>query len=43
MAGKTIPDNISIYIPQNKQGQKPVEPLIKLDEKRDRSVKYVVV
>jgi len=43
MAGKQILDKLSIYIPQSKQGQKPVERLIKLGEKRDRSVNYLVV
>ena len=43
MAGKTILDKLSIYIPQSKQGQNPVERLIKLGEKRDRSVNYLVV
>ncbi len=42
MAGKVIPDKMSIYIPQTKIGQKPVERLIKLGEKRDRSVNYLV-
>jgi hypothetical protein len=31
-------DKLSIYIPHNKQGQNPVERLIKLGEKRDRSM-----
>jgi len=43
MAGKTIFDKMSIYIPQGKLGEKPVERLIKLGEKRDRSVNYLVV
>jgi len=43
MTQKTILDKLSIYIPQNKQGQKLVERLIKLGEKRDRSVNYLVV
>ena len=43
MAGKTILDKLSIYIPQTKQAEKPVERLIKLGEKRDRSINYLVV
>lgn len=43
MRQKTILDKISIYIPQSKQGQNPVERLIKLGAKRDRSVNYLVV
>jgi len=37
------PDIISIYIPQNRRQEKPVERLIKLGEKKDRSVNYLVV
>jgi len=43
MANKTILDKMSIYIPQTKTGQKPVERLMKLGEKRNRSVNYLVV
>ena len=43
MANKVILDKMSIYIPQTKIGQKPVERLIRLGEKRDRSVNYLVV
>jgi len=43
MARKEITDKLSIYIPQSKIGQKPVERLITLGEKRDRSVNYLVV
>ena len=43
MAAKTVLDKLSIYIPQGKQGQKPVERLIRLGEKRDRSINYLVV
>lgn len=43
MAGKTILDKLSIYIPQSKQGENPVERLIKLGNERDRSVNYLVV
>jgi len=40
---KEILDKLSIYIPQKKMEEKPVERLIKLGEKRDRSINYLVV
>ncbi len=43
MARKEILDKLSIYVPQSKIQQKPVERLIKLGEKKDRSVNYLVV
>ena len=43
MAGKEIMDKLSIYIPQRKMDEKPVERLMRLGEKRDRSVNYLVV
>ena len=43
MAQKQVLDKLSIYIPQSKIGQKPVERLIGLGEKKDRSVNYLVV
>ena len=43
MAGKTILGKMSIYIPQDKLKLWPVERLIKLGEKKDRSVNYLVV
>jgi len=43
MATKEILDKLSIYIPQKKMEDKPVERLIKLGEKRDRSINYLVV
>lgn len=43
MAQKTILDKLSIYVPQPKMKAKPVERLIKLGEKRDRSINYLVV
>ncbi|MCK4570831.1 hypothetical protein KAT84_02655 [Candidatus Bipolaricaulota bacterium] len=43
MATKEILDKLSIYIPQRKMEEKPVERLIKLGEKRDRSINYMVV
>jgi len=38
MANKEILDKLSIYIPQRKMEEKPVERLIQLGEKRDRSI-----
>ena len=43
MAHKTILDKLSIYIPQTKLKQRPVERLVKLGEKMDRSINYLVV
>jgi predicted transcriptional regulator len=43
MAGKEIMDKLSIYIPQRKMEEKPVERLMNLGQKRDRSVNYLVV
>lgn len=43
MAQKTILDKLSIYVPQSKMSERPVERLIKLSEKKDRSVNYLVV
>jgi predicted transcriptional regulator len=43
MAKKVEIDKLSVYIPQNKIAEKPVERLIKLGAKRDRSVNYLVV
>ncbi|HED04004.1 MAG TPA: ribbon-helix-helix protein, CopG family [Candidatus Fraserbacteria bacterium] len=36
-------DKLSIYVPQDKRQQKPIERLAKLARKRDRSVNYLVV
>jgi len=43
MARKKNLDIISIYVPQNKMKERPVERLIKLGKKKDRSVDYLVV
>ena len=43
MAKQTVTEKLSIYIPQKKMAEKPVERLIKLAEKRDRSINYLVV
>jgi len=42
-AKKVVLDKLSIYIPQKKMLDKPVERLIKLSEKRDRSINFMVV
>lgn len=36
-------DKLSIYIPQEKLKEQPVERLMELARKRDRSVNYLVV
>ena len=43
MARKEILDKLSIYIPQATMEKQPVERLIKLGAKKDRSVNYLVV
>ncbi len=43
MAPKEILGKLSAYIPQPKMAEKPVERLIKLGKKKDRSVNYLVV
>ncbi len=43
VASKEILDKLSIYIPQRKMEEKPVERLIQLGDKRDRSINYLVV
>lgn len=43
MARKEISDKLSIYIPQSKQAEKPVQRLIKLADRKDRSINYLVV
>lgn len=43
MPKKEVLDKLSIYIPQKKMGDKPVERLMKLGEKHDRSINYLVV
>jgi len=43
MAKKVISDKLSIYIPQSKIDQKPVQRLIRLGDKNDRSINYMVV
>ncbi len=43
MAKKEILDKISIYVPQSKQAERPVQRPIKLSEKKDRPINYLVV
>ena len=43
MSQKELLDKLSIYIPQRKMNQKPIERLIALGEKRDRSCNYLIV
>ena len=43
MAKKEILDKLSIYVPQKKMAERPVERLIKLADKKDRSINYMVV
>jgi len=43
MAKKEILDKLSIYIPQKKMEEKPVERLIRLGNKKDRSINYMAV
>jgi len=40
---KQILDKLSIYIPQSKIVQKPIEGLMRLADKKDRSINYLVV
>jgi len=37
------PEKLSIYIPQSKQLQKPIQRLIRLGDQRERSVNYLAV
>jgi predicted transcriptional regulator len=43
MARKQILDKLSIYVPQRKASDRPVERLMELAQQRDRSVNYLVV
>lgn len=43
MPRKQILDKLSVYIPQSKQAQRLGERLLKLADKKDRSVNYLVV
>jgi len=43
MPQKKMLDKLSTYIPQPKMAEKPVQRLIRLGNKKDRSVNYLVV
>lgn len=43
MLKKENMDKMSIYVPQGKMDQRPVERLVQLGAKRDRSINYLVV
>lgn len=43
MVKKEILDKLSIYIPQPKMAEKPVQRLMKLADKKERSINYLVV
>ena len=43
MTRKELTDNLSIYIPQGKIKNQPVERLTRLGRRKDRSVNYLVV
>jgi predicted DNA-binding protein len=43
MVSRQATGKLSIYIPQSKMALKPVERLVKLGAKLDRSVNYLVV
>ena len=43
MTKKEVLDKLSIYIPQKKMLDKPVERLIELSKKRERSINFMVV
>ncbi len=38
-----VRDKLSIYVPQEKMKEQPIERLMKLAKERDRSVNYLVV
>lgn len=40
---KQLLDKLSIYVPKTRLGEHPVERLVELAEKKDRSVNYLVV
>lgn len=43
MPKKELTDKLSVYVPLKKMGEKPVERLMALGEKHDRSINYLVV
>ena len=42
MVKKMVTGKLSIYVPQSKMAQKPVERLMKISEREDRSINYLV-
>ena len=40
---KNVMDKISIYVPQKQMEEQPVQRLIELGKKKDRSINYLVV
>ncbi len=40
---KQTMDKVSIYVPKNKIGDRPIERLARLADKHDRSVSYLAV
>jgi predicted transcriptional regulator len=43
MPKKELVDKLSIYVPKSKASLQPVERLMKIGTKKDRSVNYLVV
>ena len=43
MPRKELLNKVSIQIPQSKMAEKPVERLMKVAAKRDRSINYLVI
>jgi len=43
MARKETLDRLAIRVPQKKQAERPVERLMNLADKKDRSINYLVV
>jgi len=43
MAKKEVLDKLSVYVSQKKQAERPVERLMKLADKKERSINYLVV
>ncbi len=43
MPRKELVDKLSIYVPKSKSGMQPVERLMKIGLKKDRSINYLVV
>jgi len=43
MANKKVRPTFSIYIPKKAEEKKPVDRLMRLSKKRDRSINYLVV